>query len=111
MAYNEKAFVSGSALTNAYATYYTVPSTVLKSIVKEIVVCNTSTNPETFTMNIIPSAGAPAVANTEFNAITLQPNETKIFGRTRVMNIGDFIQAKCSTGAVMSLDISGVERT
>lgn len=111
MAYTEKSFVTGSALTNAAATYYTVPSTVIKAIIKEIVLCNTSTNPETVTFYIIPTAGSAAVANTELNAVTLQPNETKIFGRTRVMNVGDFIQAKASTGAVVSINVSGVERT
>jgi len=111
MAYNERSFVAGSALTVSAVTYYTAPSTVVKSIIKEIVLCNTSTNPETVTMYIIPTAGSPGVANTELFAVTLQPNETKIFGRTRVMNVGDFIQAKASTGALVALNISGVERT
>ena len=111
MAYNEKVFVVGSALTASAATYYTAPTTIIKAIIKEIVLCNTSANPETVTFYVIPSAGSAAVANTELNAVTLQPNETKIFGRTRVMNVGDFIQAKASTNAVVSMNVSGVERT
>ena len=111
MAYTEKSFAQGSALTNALVTYYTAPASVIKSIVKEMTFCNTSASPVTFTLNCVPSAGAASVGNTQFNLVTLQANETKIFGRTLVMNPGDFIQALASVGAVVSMNISGVERT
>ena len=111
MAYNEKTFTQGSALTNAAATYYTVGPTVIKAIVKEMVFCNTSVNPETVTLYMIPNGGSLGVASTQFKQLSLQPNETQIYGRTLVMNVGDFIQALASTAAVVSMNISGVERT
>lgn len=113
MAYTEKRMVAGVALTNALVTYYTVSASpmVLKGIVKEMVICNTSGSPVTFTINVIPLAGAAGVANTEFAGVTLQAYETKIFGRSDVLETGGFIQAMASTGGVVSLSISGVERT
>lgn len=111
MAYTEKRLVRGSALTGSLATYYTATAPVLKTIIKEITFCNTHTSAVAVTMNIIPAAGSAAVANTEFSAVTLQPGETKIFGRTDVMETGDFIQAFASTAAVVAFTVSGVERT
>ena len=111
MAYNEKSFTQGAALTTGLVTYYTAPSNILKAIVKEMLFCNTSASPVTFTVSYVPSGGSSSASTTQFAAVTLQANETKIFGRTLVMNPGDFIQALASTGAVVSMNISGVERT
>lgn len=110
--YTEKRFVVGSLLTDAAATYYTCTAPVVKSIIKEMTFCNTdATTAYTFTLHIVPLAGSALPANMEFNAVTLQPGETKIFGRSDVMEVGSFIQAFASTTNKIAMSISGVERT
>lgn len=111
MAYTESRLVPGSVLTTSAATYYTVVSPVKKTIVKEMLLCNTSASPVTFTIYIVPSGGSAGVANCEFMTVTLQAYETKIFGRTCVMELGGTIQALAGTDSVVSLSVSGVERT
>lgn len=111
MAITPVKMTAGSALTNALVTYYTVPATSKQAIVKEIEFCNTDTVARTVTVNIIPSAGSASVANTVYSAITIQPGETKNFSRSTVMLPGGFIQALASVGAVVSMDVSGVEYT
>ena len=110
--YTEKRLVAGSLLTGSAATYYTVTSPVQKTIIKEMTFCNTDPSVAyTFTLYIVPAAGSAAGANMEFNAVTLQPGETKIFGRSDVMELGSTIQAFASTNAKIAMSISGVERT
>lgn len=112
MAYTEKRCVPGSLLTGSAATYYTVTAPVLKTTLKEMTFCNTDVaTPYSFTLYIVPAAGSAADANTEFKAVTLQPGETKIFGRTDVMEQGSFIQALASTTLKIAFSCSGVERT
>jgi hypothetical protein len=112
MAFTEKRLVAGSLLTGTAATYYTVTAPVVKTIIKEMTFCNTDVaTAYTFTLYIVPLAGTAADANTEFKAVTLQPGETKIFGRTDVMELGSFIQALASTASKIAFSVSGVERT
>lgn len=111
-AYTEKRLVAGSLLTGSAATYYTVTAPVTKTIIKEMTFCNTdAATPYTFTLHIVPLAGSAAGANMEFNAVTLQAGETKVFGRTDVMEVGSFIQAFASTTGKIAFSCSGVERT
>jgi len=111
MAYTEKRIVPGSLLTDSAATYYTATAPVLKTVIKEITLCNTHTTAVTFTLYIVPSGGSAADANAEFYTVTLQAKETKIFGRTSVMETGDFIQALASVASKVAFSASGVERT
>jgi hypothetical protein len=111
-AYTEKRLVVGSLLTGSAATYYTATAPVLKTIIKEMTFCNTDVSVAyTFTLYIVPAAGTAADANTEFKAVTLQPGETKIFGRSDVMEQGAFIQALASTTGKIAFSCSGVEKT
>lgn len=105
-----KRLVAGSALTVALATYYTVPAGTT-TILKEIVLCNTDTSARTVDLHIIPSAGTGAVANQIFQDLAIQAGETKIFSVSQVLPAGSFLQALASTGAVVSLNCSGVEIT
>jgi hypothetical protein len=112
IAYTEKRLVPGSVLTASAATYYTVTAPVVLTIIKEMTFCNTDTaTAYTFTLYIVPAAGTAADANTEFKTVTLQPGETKVFGRTDVMPVGSFIQALASTTLKIAFSCSGVERT
>lgn len=106
-----KRLVPGSTLTSTLVTYYTVATSVSNATAKQLIVCNTDTVSRTFTYNVIPQGGSASVANTLFNSVTIQPNETKIFGLTDVMPTGTFIQAKASADNVVSMTVSGMENT
>ena len=111
MAYTEKPLIAGSALTAAAAGYYTVPAATT-TIVKEIEICNTDYVTHSFTLYMLPTAGTtPGVSNTMFSSVTMQPNETKIFGLTRVLTAGNTISAFASQAGVVAINASGVERT
>jgi hypothetical protein len=112
MAYAEKRLVPGSLLTASAATYYTVTAPSVKTIVKEMTFCNTdAATSYTFTLHVVPSGGSASDANMEFKTVTLQPSETKIFGRTDIMEVGSTIQALASTTLKIAFSCSGVERT
>lgn len=110
--YTEKRLVAGSLLTNSAVTYYTATAPVTKTIIKEMTFCNTdNTTAYTFTLHIIPVGGSLSDANMEFKTVTLQAGETKIFGRSCVLEQGSFIQALASTTSKIAFSCSGIERT
>jgi len=109
-----KRLIVGSALTTSWAYPYQVPATVLTSTVKQLVVCNTDTVVRTFYYAVTTTTGAPSVAQTLFNAVSLQANESKVFGLTDVVPSGYYIQAKVGEaggGDLVSLTVSGMEST
>ena len=106
--------VTGSALTTSWAYPYQVPAAVLSSTVKQLIVCNTDTVIRTFYYAVTATTGAPTVAQTMFNAVTLQVNESKVFGLTDVVPSGYYIQAKAGEaggGNLVSITVSGMEST
>ena len=110
-AYTEKRLVEGTLLTAAAVTLYTCTAPATKTIVKELSICNTTIVAYTFTLYIVASGQVAADQYAVFKTVTMQPNETKIFGLTSVLEVGDFISALASTTAVLSIGVSGVERT
>lgn len=109
--YTEKRLIHGTLLTTTVATLYTCSSPVVKTIVKEIAVCNTTDIAYTFTLYIIANGQVATDRYAIFKTVTMQPNETKIFGLSSVLGVGDFIAAIASTANVLSISASGVERT
>ena len=104
-----KRFIIGSALTGSYTALYTVPAAVTSATTKQIVVCNTDTNVQSFSLQVRAPAGSDTVACTLFRDVSLQPKETKIFGMTDVLPSGYSIYAKASTTDVISVTASGME--
>jgi hypothetical protein len=106
--------IAGYALTTSWAYPYQVPAAVLSSTAKQLIVCNTDTVIRTFYYAVTATTGAPSVAQTLFNAVTLQVNESKVFGLTDVMPAGYYIQCKAGEaggGNLVSLSVSGMEST
>lgn len=106
--------IAGSALTVSWAYPYQVPTTVLSATAKQLIVCNTDTVVRTFYYAVTPTTGAPTVAQTMFNAVSLQANESKVFGLTDVMPSGYYIQVKAGEaggGDIVSMTVSGMENT
>jgi len=96
------------ALAGTSAVLYTVPSAT-STIVKNIVLCNTNSVAVPVTLNLVPSAGSPAVANTIVSALSLAPGETKVIYLSTVIPTGATIRGFAGTAAVVSATISGVE--
>jgi len=109
--YTEKKLVQGTLLTGSEVTLYTCTGPVTKTIVKEISVSNTTAVMYTFILYVIPSGGSSADRYALFKGVVVQPNETKVFGLTTVLETGDSIAALASTTSVLSIAISGVEKT
>jgi len=106
--------IVGSALTTSWAYLYQVPLTVLSATAKQLVVCNTDTVARTFYYAVTATTSAPTVAQTMFNSVSLQANESKVFGLTDVMPSGYYIQVKAGEaggGNLVSLTVSGMENT
>lgn len=106
-----KRLVPGTLLTASLTTLYTVPSSVLSATAKQMLICNTDTSARTVTVNVVPANGTASPANTIFDAISLQPKETKIFGLTDVLAVGGFIQAKADVTDKVAITVSGMENT
>ncbi len=106
--------VAGYALTTSWAYPYQVPAAVLSATAKQLIVCNTDTVVRTFYYAVTASTGAPTVAQTVFNAVSLQVNESKVFGLTDVMPSGYYLQVKAGEaggGNLVSMTVSGMEST
>ena len=108
MAYTPARPIPGVALSNVATTYYTVIAPYNAVIIKEITVCNTGANAANFCFYVVPANGTANAGNAEFNSVTLQPNETKIFPRTSIGPVGYTIQANCSANANITLSVSGM---
>ncbi len=106
--------IAGTALTTSWAYPYQVPTAVLSATTKQLIVCNTDTVARTFYYAVTTTTSAPTVAQTMFNAVSLQANETKVFGLTDVMPSGYYIQVKAGEaggGDIVSITVSGMENT
>lgn len=106
---NPKRLITGSTLTTSYVDYYQVPTAVTSAAVKQLVVCNTDTGIQSFSLQVRPTGGADSVAYTLFNNVPLQPNESKVFGLTDVVPSGSSIYAKASVAGLVSITASGME--
>lgn len=77
-------------------------------VITDIMVCNTTTNTETFTLSVVPSGDTAGAGNRILKEITLAPNETKkLTGGGTVMEESDFLSGLQSTSAAITLTISG----
>lgn len=110
MAYTELSLIDGTLLTGSDVTLYTCTAPVVSTIIKEISVCNTTSSVYTFDIHIVPSGQTVGDQYALFKGVTMQPNETKIFGLSTVLEVGDFISGVASTTSVLAISASGVER-
>lgn len=111
MAYTEKRLIQGKFLTAQAVNLYECSSPAIATIVKEISICNTTSNTYTFNLYVVTSGQVAADRYAVFKTVTMQPNETKIFGLSLVLEVGDFISGQASTTNVLSISGSGVERS
>lgn len=98
-------FNDGSALTNAYATYFTAAA---RTILFVSTICNTDTSARVVSLQLIPSAGSAANSK-QILGSNVTAGQTVIVGGPYVLETGDFIQAKAATGAVVSLRLTAFQ--
>lgn len=86
-------------------TLYTVPAST-KTIIKEMVICNTESSALTVSVFVGTSA---TVANAVLDAVTFGAGETKIFTFSTVLVAADQIRGGASAASMVSINASGVE--
>lgn len=94
--YTAPAYASGSP--------YTSGST---SLVKRVVICNTSAAAATLTLYRVPSGGSAGVTNMVLNAFSVAATDTQILDLEQEMNPGDFLAALQSVAGALTVTISG----
>lgn len=101
------------ALSTSPSPYYTATST--RTLFKEAVLSNNSSDVVTFSLYVTPSGETPSAGNRLFSNVSLDSYETKILSLNTVLDSGDSIYAQASDMGyipgfgVVSLKISGIE--
>jgi hypothetical protein len=111
MAFTEKRLAGPAVLPlNSESTVYTCPaSPTTSTIIKQIVICNTSASLAAFSLSLVPFAGAtPSTGNRLFSGLSVAANETIFLDVSQVMTSGDYISCLSSISGV-TVTISGVE--
>lgn len=105
-----KSMVDGINLTDAAATYYTVP-TGTRGIIKKATFCNDHSSVVTVTINIVPSGGSAAYGNQITKTKSLAAGETwSCYDvENQVMETGGFISMLASVASKVGVRISGYE--
>jgi hypothetical protein len=91
--------------TSATNTYVTPNATA--TIVKQILLCNTTSAVQTATLHIA-AQGSAAASNMIFKAISLDPSETLILNLSLVLAAGNIISG-LATDVGVTITISGIE--
>lgn len=102
--------LSQNQITTSFVTQYTAPAST-KTIVKEIVVCNTTASVVTLDVALVPNAGSAGVTNQIIAGHNIPANTTVTYTYSQVLATGAFISAKAGTGSALTVTISGVEIT
>jgi hypothetical protein len=105
--YTPRRLGSITQLATTNSTLYT--SSGVKTVIKEILVSNTSNTAATVTVNLVPSGASVAQTNEILCQITIAGYSTLTFKCSQVLEAGDFIVAKAGTSAVLNILVSGVE--
>src|SRR5688572_13397474 len=109
MTVTAKALVQGSVLTGAAVSYYATPASA-RAVIKSATVCNTTAGAISVTVHIVPSAGAPAAANTLISARSVAAGASDNCPElvNKVLEPSSTLQA---LGSGLTLVVGGVEIT
>lgn len=105
--YTPKKIYTGQPSTSP-ATIYTAPASTT-TIIKNILICNTTASAATVTLNLVASGGSAGVNNRILSTYTVTPNDTVAIDLSAVLSTGDFISAVQGTSSALTLHITGVE--
>jgi hypothetical protein len=95
-----------TALTTSSATVFTATK---KTLLRQIVVANTSASAATATVSLVPSGGSAGTSNRLLGGVSVAANDDQIVDFWQVLEAGDKLAALAGTGAVLVLTASGVE--
>lgn len=106
--FTPKRLGQAQAATGSYGTIYTVPASTT-AVIKEVVICNTTSGAVTLDLSFVPSGGTAGAANAIFSTLSVSANETKIYSMSSVLAAAGTVQAKASAGTSLTLTVSGIE--
>lgn len=111
MAYSPKLLDQDNIASTSVTTVYTVPAATA-TIIKEIVLANTTSSAATFSIYRVPNGGSAAATNSIMEDVSVAANSTVVYGLSMVMDtVGDFIAVQQGTTSAICHTISGVENT
>ncbi|ADU95281.1 hypothetical protein [Geobacillus sp. Y412MC52] len=87
---------------------YQVPATY-KTIVKNIILCNTTGTDAKIDIYFVPSGNGASAANKVISQYTVSANDTAVINLSAVLGSGDVISAAQVTANAITVYISGVE--
>jgi hypothetical protein len=117
MAITQKRLSGPAQITTVSAVQYTVPANTT-TIVKQILITNTTASAKTVTIRLKPLNVAEANTHDILSAVTVNANETISFACSMVLindggvasnTTSDQITALCSSNSAVNLTIFGIE--
>jgi len=117
MALTQKRLAGPAQLTASSAVYYTVPVSTT-TIVKQIILTNTTASAKTVTVRLKPANVSEAATHDIISAMSLAANETMSFNCSLVLNNNgstanatnsDQLAALCSSATSVNITVVGVE--
>jgi hypothetical protein len=117
MALTQKRLAGPAQLTATSAVYYTVPLSTT-TIVKQIILTNTTASAKTVTVRLKPLGVTEAATHDIVSAMSLAANETMSFNCSLVLNNNgstanatnsDQLTALCSSTTSVNITVVGVE--
>jgi hypothetical protein len=117
MPITQKRLAGPSQLTASSAVYYTVPVSTT-TIVKQIILTNTTASAKTVTVRLKPANVTEAATHDILSAVTLAANETMSFNCSMVLNNNgstsnatnsDQLTALCSATTSVNMSVFGIE--
>jgi hypothetical protein len=106
--YSLKELVSARSLPGSASALYTVPS-LTETIIKQILVANTTSTDLEATLYFVPSGGTPSISNAMFPGVLISANNTLSIEIKSVLPTGSSIHGFASASASLNIHISGVE--
>lgn len=107
--YTEKQLAQNAQANTSETTVYTVPASTT-TIVKQIIVCNTTGSAANYSLSIVPAAGSAGDTNRIIKTVSFAANSTTIYDLTQVMATTAFISILQGTASAITVTISGVEK-
>ena len=89
-------------------TQYTTPGSTT-TIVKSIVMCNTTATERDLSVSVVPSGGSAGVANRILATYPIPPYTTAFLDCHIVLETGDFLSAIASAATAITVTVSGLE--
>lgn len=109
MSATQKHAIPAKYIETSQTTQYTASN--VKARIDNITISNVTGTAATFSLSIVPNAGAVSASNTIYSSKSVQPGEVflcpGVWGK--ILNAGEFISAIAGTGSALVIDASVTE--